>query len=475
MNRKEIKEKEIKFLAQKYQKNQQLFEKETLIDNAQFLEKIGIFIPLQENLPFGYLRLWPQDFIVEEILENGEILTVDIGDFFDSKKEFSENDKTIYATLVKCGLSTLEVVEEMAFFLNIENKKIQFAGIKDKGAITSQLISFRDVNIESVKKISSPYFFLKNAYSGKGVIEMGGLKGNRFTILLRTNKSFKEDEFLKNLDKIKKEGFYNFFYAQRFATPRLINWFWGLLILRGGYEKAVLSFICSPGLREVMYFKNLREEMRKNWRNWPEIGEIMEPFPLIFQNERKVIEYLKNNPDDFIGALNQIPEQVRLWIFAYASLLFNRKLSFCLKKGVKPPQKMPVIPSKDEKDWLFYKEFLEEDKIFSLPLKNLKPFSHIQWDKREINTKEMAVIRQTKIIPEGAVLNFALPKACYATTFLSQLFNLVSGLPPKDISYLPIDTKATLGQNSLKDILNKFSGIIHPKTENIFEKFLQNE
>lgn len=475
MNRKELKEKEIEFLAKEYQKNPQLFEKETLIDNAQFLEKIGIFIPSQENLPLGYLRLWPQDFIVEEVLKNGEVQTVEIGNFFDSRKGLSEENKTIYATLVKCGLSTIETIEEMAFFLNIENKKIQFAGIKDKGAITSQLISFRSVNIEDIKKISSPYFFLKNVYSGKGVIEIGGLKGNQFTILLRTNKSFEKDEFLKNLEKIKKEGFYNFFYAQRFATPRLINWFWGLLILRGEYEHAILSFFCSPGLREISYFKNLREKILENWRNWSEIEKIMEPFPLIFQNERKVIDYLKNNPDDFIGALNQIPRQVQLWIFAYSSLLFNKKLSLYLKKEAEPPKKIPILPSKDANDWLFYKESLEENKIFSLPLKNLRPFPDIQWEKREINTKEKVIIDDVKIISEGVILSFALPKACYATTFLSQLFNLVSGLPPKDISYSPVDTKKALEKKSLEDVLNKFSEVIHPKTENIFEKFLQNE
>ena len=304
---------------------------------------------------------------------------------------------------------------------------------------------------------------------------MGGLRGNQFTILLRTNKFFKKEGFLKNLDKIKKEGFYNFFYTQRFATPRLINWFWGLLILRGEYEKAVLSFLCSPGEREISYFKNLRAGMETNWGNWSEIKRIMIPFPLIFQNERKVINYLKNNPDDFIGALNQIQEQVRLWIFAYASLLFNKKISFYLKKGAEPPPQMPLIPSKDKNDWLFYEEFLEKNKIFSLPLNNLKPFPHIRWEKRKVNVKEKAIIHDVKIIPEGVILSFTLPKACYATTFLSQLFNLVSGLPPNDISYLSIDNKATIGKNPLENVLNRFNEIIYPKTENIFEKFLQNE
>ena len=136
---------------------------------------------------------------------------------------------------------------------------------------------------------------------------------------------------------------------------------------------------------------------------------------------------------------------------------------------------MPLILSKNKKDWLFYKDFLKEDKIFSIPLKNIKPFSDIQWKKRYIETTERVKIHQVKIIPEGVILNFTLPKAAYATTFLAHLFNLVSGLPPKNISSLPIDTKGTLGKDSLEEVLNQFKDIIHSKTEDILEKFSQNE
>jgi hypothetical protein len=73
------------------------------------------------------------------------------------------------------------------------------------------------------------------------------------------------------------------------------------------------------------------------------------------------------------------------------------------------------------------------------------------------------------------ILNFALPKAAYATTFLAHLFNLVSGSPPKNISPFPLDTKATLGKGSLEEVLNRFKEVIHPKTENILEKLSQNE
>lgn len=470
MQREKIKEKELKFLRAEYKKYPKLFERETFVDNSKFLEKFGVFFKNKENLPLGYLKLWPQDFIVEEISRDEEIQTIKIENFFDKKRPFSEEEPTIYATLVKCGLSTIEAIEEIASFSKIKEGGIQFAGIKDKDALTSQLISFRKISIDALKKVNSPYLFLKNIYSGKGVMEIGGLKGNEFTVLIRADFSQKE-KFSESLKNIGREGFYNYFYLQRFGTPRLINFYWGLFILRGEYEKAVLSFLCSPGLRELPYFKNLREEIKKNFGGWKKIEEILEPFPLIFQNERKIINYLKEHPKDFIGALNQIPKQIQLWIFAYASRLFNKKLSFYLRNKVEPPSKMPLILSPDKRDWLFYKEFLKENKIFSMPFKNTKPFPDVQWKKREIKTKEKVEIHQIKIIPEGVILNFTLAKAAYATTFLAHLFNLVSGLPPKNISSLPVDMKAVLGKGSLKEVLNKFKDVIHSKTETIFEKF----
>ncbi len=481
MTRKELKEKEVKFLAREYKKNPQDFQQETFIEDAESLEKFGIFIKDKKSLPSGYIKFWPQDFIVEEISRIGKVQTVDIENLFGGKGRISDyapatTQRTLYATLVKCGLSTIEAIQDLASFST--QGSIQFAGIKDKDAITAQLISFRGAEIEKLQRIASPFFFLKNVYSGKGVIERGGLKGNEFTVLIRTDDSFQPEKFLENLRKIEKENFLNFFYLQRFGTPRLINFHWGLFILRGEYQKAILSFLCSPGYRELPYFQRLRANIKENFRpnpsptSWLEIEKILEPFPLIFQNERKVVGYLKTHPKDFIGSLNQIPEQVQLWLFAYASWLFNMALTTYLKQGGEPPEKIPLILSKDKKDWFFYKEFLEEDKIFSVPFKNLKLFPYIQWRKREIKTREKVKIHQTKIIPEGAILNFTLPKAAYATTFLAHLFNLVSGLPPKNISSLPVDTKATLGKGSLEEVLNKFKEVIYPKTENIFEKFL---
>ena len=198
MERSKIKEEETKFLISESKKNPELFERETFIDSPDFLGKIGIFFGKNVNLPAGYLKLWPQDFIVEEKSMFGELETVDSGDLFNNEKGVLPTDPTIYTTLVKCKLPSFEATNDLANFLGIDPKNIRSAGIKDTDAITSQLISIREADVKKIEKVSSPYYFLKNTFSGKGAVEIGSLEGNKFTILVRTEKEFNKKQFSEN-------------------------------------------------------------------------------------------------------------------------------------------------------------------------------------------------------------------------------------------------------------------------------------
>ena len=472
-----------------------LFRIGNFIDSPDFLEKYGIFIKDKKKFPLGYLKLWPQDFIVEEIAANGELQTVSPEKFLHTKRDFLPEDPIIYTTLVKCGLSTIEAAEDLARALNLEPKSIKFAGIKDKHAITSQLISMkrgeiaetashllkrsegREMNevqrtsprsasprsvIERLNQISLPNFFLKNVFSGENGLYPGNLKGNQFTILIRTGPNFKKEEFLKRLKEVEKSGFFNFFYLQRFGVPRLTNQDCGLYVLKGDYEKAAFTAICKPGARELLYFQSLRKEIEKLWGKWEAIEEVLELFPLTFRDESKVINYLIKNPTDFLGAINQIPRVLQLWLTSFAALLFNKLLSSYSGIGKTPPETLPLVLSEKKKDWLVYKDLLNQAGVFStiFALKNLQPFPFIVLKEREQKTIEKVKILSQRIIPQGVILQFVLSKGCYATTFLSQLFNLVSGNLPKNFSNLPIDTKANLNQPSLEEILNKFSDVV---------------
>ena len=454
-----------------------LFKTDTYVDDQKFLEEYGIYIPGKKNFPKGYIKLWPQDFIVEEISLDGDLQSIYHEKFLSREKEFSREDSVLYATLVKCGLSTIEAAEELAKDLNIETENIKFAGIKDKYAITSQLISLKGINAEKLQEVAdpgknakedslqkqSPYLFIKNVSSGRRELFIGGLKENQFTILVRTEHYLAEDKLLAEMKRVEKEGFYNYYYLQRFGIPRLKSPMRGLLVLKGEYEKVIFSELCQTGERELPYFQALRNSISRLWGNWEEIIDILDSFPLTFQAERKMINYLIKNPGDFTGALNEVPEQVRLWVDSFVSLLFNKKLASYLKEKQNLPEALPFFLSPDKRTWLFYKDLLEKYEVFSMPfaLKNLAPFPFVRAGFRERETKARVKILDYKVIPEGIILNFNLPKGSYATTFLSHLFDLLSGVPSRKISNLPIDTKANIKKPSLASILNQFQDVVY--------------
>jgi tRNA pseudouridine13 synthase len=462
----ENRDEELHFLANEYRKNPELFEKRTILEDSAFLSKFGIFILGQDKFPKGYIKLWQSDFVVEEISSEGVLCTV-----AQDSCEFSDNKEgaTVYATLVKCGVSTLDAISELARLLRCDESKIQYSGIKDEYALTSQRISVRGTSISVVCSVSSTNFFLKDIVQGKGVLRQGVLNGNRFSILVRTVDEVNSNSFMKRLDRICEEGFYNFYYLQRFGTPRLLNPYWGLLILQGRYEQVVKSIICDSGEGELLYIKKLRGYFSDNFGNWILLKETISKLPLMFSVELRLIEHLERHPNDFRGALGEVSSITKLLVYSLSSLFFNEKISKFLKENIPVPKILPHILTWEKKDWMIYEEQLRDLSIFPPPFRNLRAFPGIKIGGQFVPTRAYVKVHNVKFIREGIVIDFTLPKGSYATTFLSHLFQLVSGAPPEWVSDTQVDVKELLDQESLRGTLKYFESCIRLKSKNILD------
>jgi TruD family tRNA pseudouridine synthase len=448
-----------RMLFEKFQDEQKHFE-EIKKDHPEFfvhheravsqeiLERIGIFLP-SKNLPNGYIKYHPFDFIVEEIQSDSCVCTGDPAPLFSAN---TGSGQTLYADLVKTGIATVEAVRELAGFLGIEEASIGSAGIKDAYALTSQRISIRNVPLEELKKIPATHFFLKNASLGKGVISTGQLYGNRFTILVRTEHTMHEKELSQKIHELEKNGFWNFFWLQRFGN-RLLTHVWGLYLFQGDYEGALKSYICDTGPRDLPYFQHLRQEAEKIYGNWSALEKLFSPAPYSFRYELGTIRYLKNNPRDTLGALNTMPDQIKLWAYAYASYMFNRVLSQCANGTRQCEKTLPLALSYKQSDQAPYAAFLDGDEVPRNFGENLKPFPYVRLSSRTIDTRIQPLIHAVKGIPEGVIISFDVKKGAYATTFLAHLFTLQEGLPlPTWIQTTDVDIKELLGNGSLREI-----------------------
>ncbi len=473
-NRIQLKEEETRILFEVYKNDKSLFERPFFVEDAKTLDNFGIYIPDKEHFPTAVVKFLPQDFIVEEVSESGEIETVEKSNVL-NQDTVIENAPTVYATLVKCGLSTLNAIDELSKILSCSPDQIKYAGLKDKDAVTAQKISLRGVSAEKLKSINSPHFFLKNVIVGKGVMEKGKLKGNQFTILLRTGTDFVESGgakvFIEQLSKVKDFGFYNYFYLQRFGTPRLAAHYWGMDIVHGYYRKVIESFISYSSVLEIPYFRNLRKELGTMFGQWGEMLKKLEMFPLIFQNELKAVRYLEKNPEDFLGALIQIQDQTSMWVAAFSSWFYNQKIASYVKLGKEIPEKLPLFLDPNGSS-LVYKDLMEHYRISLNDFRGLKQLPFIQTPKKPVSTRELVKIDNAEIVDEGVILKFFLPKGEYATTFLSHLFNLISDRPNIAINENSIDTKKMLSEKDISETLEFFKPIIHPKSKNYFEELL---
>ena len=210
----------------------------------------------------GKIKRYPRDFIVEEITPEGKIL--------DNKFKFEDSEgEYLYAILKKENWSTLRAVREISKKLGISRKRIGFAGTKDKRALTTQMISIR--NVSKDLKISIPNIEVLPIRYSSSPIKLGDLYGNRFTIKIRDIKLDKE-EIKERVDRIRNElkaGFPNFFGIQRFGSVRPVTHLVGKEILKGNFRNAVLIYLTKTFERESEEAKRARNMLKegKDFRN----------------------------------------------------------------------------------------------------------------------------------------------------------------------------------------------------------------
>ena len=193
--------------------------------------------------------------------------------------------------------------------------------------------------------------------------------------------------------------------------------------------------------------------------DWISIKESMGRFPLFFALELSFLEHLSSHSNDFLGALKTAPDQIRLWVYAYASFLFNKKLSQLISQG-EVPLVLPQLTSTDPKDWEPYEEFLKEDRV-SMEKPIYRDFPFIRFESRTLSTLQRAEIHKVRFQDNIMVLTFTLPKGAYATTLLAHLFQVASEIPIiPGTPTTQIDAKELLGEGSIKETLSRFQTIL---------------
>lgn len=317
------------------------------------------------------IKEYPEDFTVKEIPKS------------DLKKE---GDYTV-CLLKKKNYTTIRAIEQIANVLNKKTKDIGFAGTKDKRAVTEQFISVKDAGKYDIEKVRLKEIELRFIGYMDEPISLGDLEGNEFVITIR---NLKESEILNLEKKIKNKVIMpNLFGEQRFSENNVKI---GKLLLKSDFKEALkLILDTNPDYRERME------------------------------------ESIKENPNDFVGALRLIPKKLlRLYVHAYQSCLWNRALEEYAKKGKENTQ-IPllgfgiemenkviekIITRIMEKEGITFRSFINR----SIPDISLEGSSRDAF----IEIKDLKISEKGKDFIE---VGFSLQKGSYATVAVDFLLN----------------------------------------------------
>lgn len=256
----------------------------------------------------------------------------------------------VHFTLYKENKDTLEIISALARQLKTTNKTFQFAGTKDRRAVTVQRVSAYRVEAERLAGLNRSLRFAGIGdfqYQIYG-LELGDLKGNEFVITLRDCKLDGSDDgdatarvtaaktyLSESLRGLHDKGFLNYYGLQRFGTFATRTDVVGLKILKGDFKGAcedILSFSpvalqstdSLPSGTLVGQDDRARAEGINIWKTSGKVGEALDKIPRKFSAEVALIRHLSKRRDDHLGALLSIQRNLRLmYVHAYQSLIWN--------------------------------------------------------------------------------------------------------------------------------------------------------
>lgn len=256
----------------------------------------------------------------------------------------------LHFSLYKENKDTLEVISFLTKQLKTTSRTFQFAGTKDRRAVTVQRVSAYRIEAGRLAGLNRTlrYAAVGDFEYRKQGLELGDLSGNEFVVTLRDcalpgspelhgpeRLAALQSNLSCSLRQLREKGFLNYFGLQRFGTFTVRTDAVGLRILKGDFQAAcdaILDF--SPSALNptepsepstlVSHDDRARAKGISIFRKTGAINDALDQIPRKFTAETALIRHLSRRPQDYLGALLSIQRNLRLmYIHAYQSLVWN--------------------------------------------------------------------------------------------------------------------------------------------------------
>ena len=349
----------------------------------------------------GSIRKQYEDFYVEEIPE-----MIPTGE-----------GPNVWVWIEKVGRTTLDVVLDIARDLHIDRKRMGFAGMKDKKALTRQWICIANMDSEEQFKQVEDLDIYKTDFleitRGRKKLRMGQLKGNKFRILIRDLDDIEKSADIANevLKELEVTGVPNYYGWQRFGRPRTNTHLVGEALIHNDLKEAVRRYIGNPSEEESLENQKARQAY--------DDGDLEKSFELMGKGMRyekmMVRQLIKDskkgelNDKAYMNALHALPKPLqRMFVHAYQSYLCNDVVSRRVEMGINKFIEGDIITDNEEnivrdKTPEEYQELIDNFEVNpTVPLYGTKvPFAG-----GEVGEMEKAVLKSYNIDKT----NFEVPK-----------------------------------------------------------------
>lgn len=259
----------------------------------------------------GTIRERPEDFLVDE-----QPLYQPAGE-----------GEHIYMLLEKRNLTTFDLFDIVRKHFGVDRKAIGYAGLKDRIAITRQVISVHvpGKKIEDFPQLVHERVNVLWADYHTNKLRQGHLAGNRFSIRIRGVNPLDVRTVHRVLERLEKFGVPNRFGEQRFGAA-CNNHLVGRALVAMDFEEATRALL-GP-LPEGKWNVAAREHFAAG-----RLAEALDEFPPACKAERKVLLALYRGANAQT-ALRQIDEpSARYMLSSFQSAIFNRVLDQRLAAG----------------------------------------------------------------------------------------------------------------------------------------------
>ena len=215
----------------------------------------------------GVCKIHAEDFVVDEIPAYPP--TGD-GDF-------------LFLRVEKQGLSSEQLVSHLARCLKVAHQDVGIAGMKDRHAVTRQMVSVPAKSLPLVESFAHEQIRILETHRHPHKLRTGHLKGNRFSVLIREVGPDAERRATAIAAELQQTGVPNYFGDQRFGrdseTLRL-----GLDLLSGAKQpgsiprarRRFLLRLALSAAQSALFNRALAERMEEKLLHQVCVGDVMQ-------------------------------------------------------------------------------------------------------------------------------------------------------------------------------------------------------